>query len=80
MCGFFFFVLTNLQSLIDHFIKNVTEDKASEKIDTILSEKCPAAQRVKGSPSPHKVRKSRSSQHGLCECMCVFYRYVDIDI
>lgn len=33
----------------------VTEDKAYEKMDMVLAEKCPTAQRVKGNPSPHKV-------------------------
>ncbi|KAM9457020.1 serine/threonine-protein kinase 31 isoform 2-T2 [Clarias gariepinus] len=48
-------LVTHVVDAITFWAQNVTEDKASEKMDTVLSEKCPTAQRVMGEPSPHKV-------------------------
>ncbi|XP_060758509.1 serine/threonine kinase 31 [Neoarius graeffei] len=48
-------LVTHVVDAITFWAQTVTEDRVSEKMDTVLSEKCPAAQRVKGKPSPHKV-------------------------
>ncbi|MCJ8739460.1 hypothetical protein PDJAM_G00047430 [Pangasius djambal] len=48
-------LVTHVVDAITFWAQNVTEDKACEKMDTVLAEQCPSAQRVKGKPSPHQV-------------------------
>ncbi|XP_060748413.1 serine/threonine kinase 31 [Tachysurus vachellii] len=48
-------LVTHVVDAITFWAQYVTEDKAYEKMDMVLAEKCPTAQRVKGNPSPHKV-------------------------
>ncbi|XP_047656426.1 serine/threonine kinase 31 isoform X2 [Tachysurus fulvidraco] len=47
--------VTHVVDAITFWAQYVTEDKAYEKMDMVLAEKCPTAQRAKGNPSPHKV-------------------------
>ncbi|KAF7698227.1 serine/threonine kinase 31 [Silurus meridionalis] len=48
-------LVTHVVDAITFWAQNVTEDKACENMDTLLSDKCPTAQRLKSKPSPHKV-------------------------
>ncbi|KAG7335125.1 hypothetical protein KOW79_001721 [Hemibagrus wyckioides] len=48
-------LVTHVVDAITFWAQNVTEDEACEKMNIVLSEKCPGGQRVKGKPSPHKV-------------------------
>ncbi|XP_066538739.1 serine/threonine-protein kinase 31-like isoform X2 [Hoplias malabaricus] len=47
-------VVTHVVDAITFWAQNVTEDKEAEKVDTILSEKCPTAPRLTGQPISHK--------------------------
>ncbi|KAI7807028.1 serine/threonine-protein kinase 31-like [Triplophysa rosa] len=54
-------VVTHIVDAITFWAQNVT-DKANEKIDAMLSEKCPTAQILMARPSPQKVYGARYSE------------------
>uniref|UniRef100_A0A3B1IQV6 Serine/threonine kinase 31 n=1 Tax=Astyanax mexicanus TaxID=7994 RepID=A0A3B1IQV6_ASTMX len=69
-------VVTHVVDAITFWAQNVTEDKTTETIDTILSEKCPTAVRVTGKPSPQKFYGACFSED-RCWYRCKVQQQVD---
>ncbi|XP_072534834.1 serine/threonine-protein kinase 31 [Salminus brasiliensis] len=69
-------VVTHVVDAITFWAQDVTEDKAAEKMDTILSEKCPAAPRLAGRPSPQKFYGACYSED-RCWYRCKVQQQVD---